>query len=160
MKLITLVCFSIVFSVNSLSQKGKNLPRFNRKKIHFGFALGGVSSDFQLSYDLKNNPDSIININYSKKPGLSIGVISSYNLTRNFSLRTVFPTFVFHERMFSYQYLKNNELITKENNLNSTTLNFQLLGKLKSNRINNFLAYGLFGFEYSIDLSDSRKYFY
>jgi hypothetical protein len=53
--------------------------------------------------------------------------------------------------------LEYGELLTKQSDLNAVTLNLHVLGKLKSNRINNFLTFSLFGFEYSNDLATQQN---
>jgi hypothetical protein len=133
---------------------GKNYAQFDRKKFHFGFALGINTADFHYRYNLENSvADSIVNINIKKQGGFNLGVISSWNVNENLHIRTIFPSIKFQERLFIYQYLKDGVLKTKETRLESTTFDFQLILKLRTKRIGNFAAYGLTGLEYSNDLA-------
>ncbi|MFK8045510.1 MAG: porin family protein [Crocinitomicaceae bacterium] len=137
----------------SFSQPGKNIPQFDRRKFHFGFSLGGNTADFRYRFSpgVYNN-DSIVNVNISKVPGFNFGIVSSWDISEVFHLRFL-PSLSFQERQFSYGVLLNNNVSTVETRLESTFLDFPLLLKLRTKRINNFAAYGLAGAQYSLDLA-------
>jgi hypothetical protein len=91
-----------------------------------------------------------------KTPGFNLGIISSWNINKNIHLRFV-PSLCFQERIFTYNYIDKGELETKISRLESTTLDFPLMLKLRTNRINNFAAYFLTGAQYSLDLASQAK---
>lgn len=152
--LVLLVCF---FALNNFAQRGgQNYPMFDRKKVHFGFALGVNTSDFR--YTLRTDSllsDSLTGITIKKQPGFNLGIISSWNIHETFSMRFV-PSLSFQERLFQYSYIQKGEQKIKENRLESTTLDFPILFKLRTKRLSNFAAYAITGFQYTLDLASQH----
>ncbi len=138
----------------SFSQIGKNYPGFDHKKIHFGFALGTNTADFhyRIGLDSTNNMDSITGITIRKQPGFNLGIISSWDIHETFHIRFI-PSLSFQERIFTYTYAFKGEQQIRENRLESTTLDFPILFKLRTKRITNFAAYAITGMQYSLDLA-------
>jgi hypothetical protein len=137
---------------------GRNYPSFDRKHFHFGFALGFNSSTFRYQVDIDSaTTDSITNINIQKQPGFNLGMIGSWDIHETVHLRFV-PSISFQERLFTYTYYnpKNKELEMEENRLESVYLDFPLMLKLRTKRINNFAAFGLGGMQYSLDLASQK----
>jgi hypothetical protein len=152
---ISILC--LLFVQLSLAQRyGKNYPSFDRKHLHFGFALGANTSDFR--YELNSSTaikDSITNIVIRKQPGFNLGIISSWDIHETVHIRFI-PSLSFQERLFTYQYWEKGEVSTLENRLESTYLDFPLLLKLRTKRINNFAAFALGGMQYSLDLASQE----
>lgn len=148
----------LICSVGFGQRFGKNYPQFDRKKFHFGFALGFNTSDFRYTVNLDSSvTDSITNIEIRRQPGFNLGIISSWDIHETVHLRFV-PSISFQERLFTYQYydLDKKEYLTRDNRLESTYLDFPLMLKLRTKRINNFAAYALGGFQYSLDLASQK----
>lgn len=148
----------LVSSIGYGQKFGKNYPSFDRKKVHFGFALGFNTSDFRYSLNLDSAvTDSITNINIKKQPGFNLGIISSWDIHETVHIRFV-PSLSFQERLFTYQFYdtKKGELATVNNRLESTYLDFPIMLKLRTKRINNFAAYALGGMQYSLDLASQK----
>ena len=138
------------------AQQGKNYPAFDRKRVHFGFALGVNTADFRYKFSTDSTSlDSITGITIRKQPGFNLGIISSLNIHETLSLRFV-PSLCFQERLFQYTYLKKGVPTVRENRLESTTLDFPLMLKLRTKRIGNFAAYAITGFQYSLDLASQK----
>jgi len=147
----------VVFCHRSLYGQEGNYPTFDRKKWHFGFALGVNTSEF--SYRLKVNSvneDSIVNISIRKQPGFNLGIIGSFNPHPVFRIRFV-PSLSFQERLFEYNYIRNGEVTLRQNRLESTNLDFPLLIQFRTKRIVNFAAYGITGAQYSLDLASQEN---
>jgi len=154
------IIFSLLFcliAVSGIAQnKGKNYPAFDYKKLHFGFALGVNTADFKYTIGQdSNSPDSITGISIRKQPGFNLGIISSWNIHETFSLRFV-PSLSFQERLFEYTYVNKEELDVKSTRIESTTLDFPLMLKLRTKRLTNFAAYGIAGLQYSLDLASQK----
>lgn len=150
--LLLLVTF---IATNASAQRfGKNYPNFEHKKFHFGTALGGTSTTY--NYELKTNFgefDSVYQVSINSGPGFAIHLpLISWNIHSTFHLRTI-PSLTFHDTEFLYSYWKKGERRTKSTRTQPTLLNFPLLLKLNTKRINNFSAYALGGFAYSYDLA-------
>jgi len=166
MKKFQLILILLLFTVSSNAQVGKNYPTFDHKKFHFGFALGINTADFNYKYKLDSaNIDSIVSLDVKKQGGFNLGIVSSWDINPLIHLRFV-PSLSFQERVFTYTYKNpdyykdtetNEKYINRESRLGSTTLDFPLMLKLRTKRINNFAAYFLTGMQYSIDLATQAK---
>jgi hypothetical protein len=145
----------MLFSSGVLAQRyGKNYPDFERKKFHFGTALGGTSTRYV--YELKPNFgqfDSVISVNINSGPGFAIHLpLISYNPHPTFHFRLI-PSLTFHESSFEYTYWKKGKRTLRTTRTQPTLLNFPLLMKINTKRINNFSAYAITGMSYSYDLA-------
>ncbi len=159
-KHILLAEFTILFLLivsPASAQKGQNFKNFDRRKFHFGFSIGGNMSGFRYTFNPNvYNNDTIVNIGIKDVPGLSFAGIASWDITEMIHLRANFPSFSFQERDFVYTYLEKGTLKTESYRLESTNLDFPVMLKLRSKRINNFAAYALVGAYYGIDLASQR----
>ena len=101
--------------------------------------------------------DSITNINIRKQPGFNLGMIGSWDIHETVHLRFI-PSISFQERLFTYTYYnpKKKELQSEENRLESVYLDFPLMLKLRTKRINNFAAFAIGGGQYSLDLASQK----
>lgn len=143
----------LAFATVSSAQTGNNYPQFDYKKIHFGFALGANTSDFHYAINPDStSKDSITGITIRKQPGFNLGIVSSWDIHETFHIRFI-PSLAFQERLFSYTYLFKGEQKLRETRIESTTLDFPLLIKLRTKRIGNFAAYAITGMQYSLDLA-------
>jgi hypothetical protein len=156
MKLHQIILFFVLFALTSAfgQRYGKNYPDFERRRFHFGTALGVNTTNYR--YQLKEDfmqYDSVININMNSGPGFAIHLpLVSWNLHPSVHLRTI-PSLTFHETQFEYIYIKNGQREVRSTRSQPTLINFPLLLKLNTKRINNFAAYALTGFSYSFDLA-------
>ncbi|MGY6561118.1 MAG: type IX secretion/gliding motility protein PorT/SprT [Luteibaculaceae bacterium] len=169
MQKITLFFVSALFAAafllpNALlAQRGgsatvmENLRDFDYKKYHFGFALGFNSSSHWI--DKKQGTffsDSLLGINPRRRPGLNIGLVSQLKITNGVSLRFT-PTLSFQEREIEYRFLDNQNRTTFFNKtVESTMVEFPLLVKLRTKRINNFASYVIAGPRVAIDMSSTE----
>jgi hypothetical protein len=166
MKKLLIIYFISICSFFAHSQVGKNYPTFDYKKFHFGFALGINTADFNYKYVLDStNRDSIVNIDIKKQPGFNLGIVSSWDISPMIHLRFI-PSLSFQERIFTYTYKnpeyyidteKNDKYLSRESRLESTTLDFPIMLKLRSKRVGNFAGYFLTGLQYSLDLATQAK---
>lgn len=159
-----------------------NLTTFDDKRLHFGFSLGLNAFDLGFEHyatigdgpfskippaDRENDyvsdeitdNESVVRADIPKLvPGFSVAIITSLRLNQYFNLRFL-PGMSFGERRLVY-----NVTIHDENSGNfidgdeyysikTTFLDFPLLVKYKSNRINNQKPYLLAGGSYRIDIS-------
>lgn len=157
-------------------RKVMNLPKYDNADYHFGFTLGlnqmlftvkPASDNNTRVYSQLQNPglnvDSsmLLAVNGSPTFGFNIGIVGDKRLGRYFNLRFV-PALSFGERYINYSILGyedgETKLIDIEKNIGSVFIDFPLLFKYKSKRLNNMLAYLTAGGQYSIDIaSNARK---
>ncbi|MBL0044963.1 MAG: PorT family protein [Flavobacteriales bacterium] len=135
----------------------QNLQNFDLRPLHFGFLLGYNTSDFFLK--LKPNApftDSIQVVDHIRQPGFNLGIVTSFNMTPNLSLRFI-PTLSFQDRVLSYRFKKSDgKTITFDKPVESTWLEFPVLLKMRSDRINNFAVYVIAGGKFSIDMASQK----
>lgn len=104
-----------------------NYTQFDRKKFHFGFALGFNAADYRFTINPDSlAQDSIVNMVIRRQPGFNLGIISSFNLNQVIHFRFV-PSLAFQERLFIYEQMNMGARQTVQNRIEATTLDFPLL---------------------------------
>jgi hypothetical protein len=131
----------------------KNQEKYDKQWIHFGFLLGTNKTNFKVYRDqnlLQN--DSVLFLSAEGQSGFDLGIISNLRVAENFDLRFT-PMLAFSQRNMNYHMtLKVAGSTTVSKKIESTFIQFPLLLKFKSNRINNYRFYVLGGAKYMIDL--------
>ncbi len=138
----------------SQKQRVKNNSVYDMKPIHFGFTVGLNTLDFAL-YPSKSafHSDTIPNSTILH-PGFNINVVSSLRLNKYMNLRFL-PGISFGQR--TIHYYKQDTVFTNQK-IESSFLEFPLLIKYKSKRVNNFRPYVIAGFNYRLDLAAKKDY--
>ncbi len=163
------------FSVQGQSQKVLNLPAYNQQNYHFGFILAVNQMLFTVKpianlqnhkFTTDESPDIyadslfVYEITSSPTPGFSIGILANLLIGRYGDLRFV-PSLSFGERILNYSILtyKNDSsfMVNTQKSVTSTYVEFPLIFKYRSKRLNNIGAYVLGGLQYSIDLASRKK---
>ena len=154
--LIIFLCFSL-FSYGQRHKKPQNLPRYDFKKIHFGFTLGINSLNFNLAKndDFLNN-DSLLTLLASDQKGFNLGIVSNLRLGKYTDLRFI-PTLVFGERILNYRFSNQSNLSLTDKRIESTLIDFPVSLKYKSARYNNFRTYVMCGVKYSLDIASQSE---
>jgi len=155
----------------------KNLTTFDDKRIHFGFTLGINTTDFGFThYNLvTDNPRFLLSNNgidapyianktkvradiSTLTPGFTVGIVTNLRLTESFDLRFL-PGMSFGERKLVYNIPILDITAASINqsfySIKSTFLDFPLLLKYKSRKMNNQRPYLIAGGAYRIDISKS-----
>jgi hypothetical protein len=155
-----LLTLSLAQVGNVNAQKGikvENLPNFDLHRLHFGFLLGYNTSDFTVK--LKPQApfqDSLLVLQHLKQPGFNLGIVASFNLNPFLSLRFL-PSLSFQERILQYQFLEpDGSSAYFQKPVESTYLEFPLLMKYRSARINNFAVYLIGGGKLAIDMASQK----
>jgi hypothetical protein len=147
-----------LFSNAQLDDEPRNLPRYDKRRIHFGFTLGINSSDFVIDRvgDLKIR-DTIYSVESESVSGLNLGILSDLRIGDNFDIRFI-PTLSFGQRNLNYHFIYNDSVESfTQKNIESTYLEFPLIFKFKSQRRNNYRVYVLAGAKYAIDMVSQAK---
>jgi hypothetical protein len=131
----------------------KNQEKYDKQWIHFGFLLGTNKTNFKVSRaeNLLQN-DSVLFLSADGQTGFDLGIISNLRIAENFDLRFT-PMLAFSQRNMNYNMtlkVAGSDVVTKK--IESTFIQFPLLVKFKSNRVNNYRFYVLGGAKYMIDL--------
>ena len=138
-------------------QRVKNLPKFDRRPIHFGFTIGYNSADFILTKKPEYSfTDSLLFINHKSQPGFDLGIVSDLHLNDNLNLRFL-PNISFQDRALDYGFLlPDEEVDIIEKRVESTFLDFPLNLKYRTHRVNNFAAYVIAGGQMSVDMASQE----
>jgi hypothetical protein len=140
------------------AQQGrKNLAAFDTKKYHFGFAISGNRSDFNLAltpdYSFSDSLQSIIN---QPQAGFDLGLVASWDATNNLHVRFI-PGLSFQDRSLEYRFQEDGGTDLKVRRTESVYLNFPLLLKLRTDRVGNYAAYALVGAKFSKDMQSQEE---
>lgn len=151
----------IPFSIRAQKEKVNNLRNFDNKPYHFGFILAYNSANFYMDlYDVFPTSDSLMNVTCEKQPGFDLGPLASLNISKNISLRFI-PAISFQDRKLLYDYYKykngklQHDYVTRR--VESTFINLPLNLKLRTDRVNNFAAYAVCGYQFSIDMQSQKN---
>ena len=137
--------------------KTQNLQNFDLHYFHFGFLLSYNTSDFFMTQKTSSLfTDSVLVIDHVPQPGFNLGIVTSLNMTPNLSLRFI-PTLSFQARNLEYYFRKaDGKTSFYKKPIESTYLEFPLLLKYRSDRINNFAVYVIAGGKFSIDMASQK----
>jgi hypothetical protein len=157
---ITIVLLLCILNLNAFPQgrvRLENLPRYDRKRMHFGFNLGINRMDFSIKpVEKLQTFDSLLEIHSKFDYGFNIGIVSNLRLLEHWDLRFI-PALSFGDRSLIYKYLKyDTTIVTVTKKVESTFIDLPLLLKYKSARIINSRAYVITGFKYSIDMASQK----
>jgi hypothetical protein len=151
--LIFLLITASFETVNAQRIIVKNQEKYDKQWIHFGFLLGTNKTNFKVSRaeNLLQN-DSVLFLSADGQTGFDLGIISNLRIAENFDLRFT-PMLAFSQRNMNYNMtlkVAGTDVVTKK--IESTFIQFPLLVKFKSNRVNNYRFYVLGGAKYMVDL--------
>ena len=159
-KKMGLVIFFAAFVFAGWAQKTvqlNNLGKFDNRYYHFGFLLSYNQSSFFIDRSLNTSfGDSLLGIENVPQAGFNLALMASLNFTKNINLRFV-PGLSFQDRGLNYRFLKPDGTIDASiKRTESVWLEFPLLIKWRTNRVNNFAAYALTGGKYSLDMQSQK----
>lgn len=131
----------------------KNLEKYDKQLIHFGFLLGINNTNFKVvKADDFYKGDSVLVLEPNGQSGFNLGIVTDLRLSDNLNLRFI-PELSFSQRDIKYQLIYPNkttpEVIKK---VESTFVNIPLQLKFKSKRVGNYRFYVIGGMRYAIDL--------
>jgi hypothetical protein len=137
-------------------EKLKHDPAYDKKTLHFGFTLGLNTMDFTVVHNEAHyNHDSLFAEVDKLRPGFNINIVSNLKLNEMFDLRFL-PGVSFGQRNLLFH--KQRKLYNDNHSLESSFIEFPLVVKYKSKRVNNFRPYLLGGADYRIDLAARKEY--
>jgi len=154
-----LLALATSLPLNAQKRKVLNLPNYDKQTIHFGFLLGVNSFTFTPTpIEDMRLLDSLLIVEPQSALGFGIGIVSNLHLGDNFDLRFL-PTLSFGERLLNYSIglPSQDSMFVRPKRVESTLLEFPLLLKFKSARLNNGRAYIIGGIKPVIDLASQDK---
>jgi hypothetical protein len=156
--ILFLFVVSLADAQRRTKEKVQNLKTFDLNRYHFGFVLSVNSSNLAVKLkDQTNFNDSLISIQAVSQPGFNLGMLASLDLSPNWHIRFI-PTLSFEERMLDFTFLESDgEVGTLTKNVSSTYIEFPLLSKYRTDRINNVALYLLAGGSFSLDVATQEE---
>jgi len=153
--LLFIICISSTLKPNA---QQLNLPGFDEQLWHFGFALSYNNSDFYLKQSyLPSSSDSLQSLYVNSAPGFTLGVVSSVNFTPNFKLRFAIPSLSFQERTLEYTFVDLPDTsVFWTKSIRPVYLDFPILIKCRTNRIDNWAVYAITGLRFGIDMASDK----
>lgn len=164
MRRLPLLIFLLLISLQAFSQKemAKNLPAFDLKRLHFGFTIGINTMDVAL--DRNYAATDFVYADLTRlQPGFQVTVVSDLRLSQNWNLRFL-PGISFGAREISYYDFDANTGTPPTTSeaihtvpLSAGFLEFPLLFKYRSQRVNNYRPYLVAGLNYRYDMIAKKK---
>ncbi len=154
-----LLIFLLISSYGfSQRQKPENYKRFDEKLLHFGFMLGGNTSDFTMLRELNAYEQfGVTSLTNQSAPGGQLGIVMTMKLGTPVVRLRFIPTLSFQERILNYTFMPNDTTeIFNEERISSTNLDFPLMFQFRTLRVNNFASYFLVGGQYTLDLQSQQ----
>lgn len=146
----------LLISFGSHAQKYKwareNNPRYDQRKISYGFMIGLHTSGYQVNYAnqfVTQSFDTVHSVMAPFSPGFSLGFLVNLRLYDELDLRMM-PKAGFYDHKLIYQYT-NGEY--QEQLIETTLMEFPLLLKYKSTRRGNVRMYMIGGVTPAFELS-------
>lgn len=156
---LLIACFACAMPVQAQQQRGpQNRMEYYGDPIHFGFFLGINRSNFVVTpvNDLAGAAgDSLKTILSTPHFGFNLGIVSEMRLMEYATLRFT-PDIAFGSRSIEYHF-EGQDTFDVVKNIESTWLNFPVLLKIRSKRLNNLAAYMIGGLKYTIDLASQKQ---
>jgi len=149
----------MAMQVNGQVKRVQNDPGYDYKWIHFGFMVGLNTMDFGFKRPALIE-DSILFADVSKpNPGFQVSIVSDLRLGDRLSLRFL-PGITFGSR--SFYFFERGTVITdsliSRQTVESNFLDFPLLLKYKSRRVNNYRPYLIAGVNMRYDMAARKDY--
>jgi len=138
-------------------EKPRNDPGYDYKLLHFGFTVGLNTMDLGIR---KNLDDGLFADVTRIEPGFQVTIVSDLRLTDNLNLRFL-PGISFGQRNIAYYHvdslLRAAEFL-REIRVESSFLEFPLLLKYRSKRLNNYRPYLIGGVNFRYDMAARKEY--
>ncbi len=136
--------------------KPRNLPAFDYKRLHWGFTVGLNSMD----YSIKRNP-AAADFRYAdvigfQPAGFQVNIVSDLRLSDFWNLRFL-PGINLGSREMVFFFPGTFE-VDKKTTLGSSFLDFPVIFKYRSVRVNNYRPYVIGGLSYRLDMSARNQF--
>lgn len=158
---VSILLIALASTVFAQRQVPLNLPKYDYKKLRFGYSLGYSTLDFTIRNSgsfLTPEFDTVFSIENQRLPGFHLAIISELHLVNYLDLRFL-PGLTFGSRDLKYLiYDKRDQKYNVHTmQIESTFLDFPLLLKYSSKRLNNYRVYLLGGGSFRYDLAAQKE---
>jgi hypothetical protein len=146
------------FPIKYKEKKMINLPKYDRKMFHFGFALGMNYTDIavKLKEDIKSL-DSVFVVEPKGAVGFNLNIVSDMRLGEHFNMRFL-PGISFVGRSMEYTLREQDTIsVVYDKVVNSVYMELPLYFKFRSRRINNWRVYIIGGGKFLYDMATKEE---
>lgn len=153
---LSVLLFTFIFSgILAQTEKVKNLPYIDQRRVHFGFVLGMHTQDLAFSHTGKIQPNG--DSWYAEIPefsiGFSVGLVSDLAFTESLNLRFT-PSMYFGNKNVVLREASKGTRISQDIKSNYIMLPVHL--RYSARRVNNYRPYITTGFNPMIDISKRK----
>ena len=150
--LVFLVLFPIILSAQV--KRPQNLPGYDNKNLHWGFTVGFSTWDYQITRTpgvdlLADVADPALSF------GLQVTIVSDLRLNDFMTLRFL-PGLALGQTDIAF-YGKSSQLVDRSQKFELAALQFPLILKVRSKRLNNFRPYLIGGVNYIYDMTGAKR---
>jgi hypothetical protein len=156
---IILLLIPVALPLMGQVKRVQNDPGYDYKWIHFGFMVGLNTMDFGFQRPALGTGELLFADVSKPNPGFQVSIVSDLRLGDRLSLRFL-PGITFGSRsVFFYEKSADtaSTLISKQT-VESNFLDFPLLLKYKSRRVNNYRPYLIGGVNTRYDMAARKDY--
>ncbi len=155
---LLMVVFLNSYQAEAQYKKLQNQPKYDRKKLHFGFTLGINYMDFHIrTKDLVDYPE-VFRVYSTVNSGFNIGIVSDLAFNENLNFRFI-PAFATTNRVLNFEIEDSltgrRAFVIRE--IESAFIELPVEFKFKSDRINNYRFYLIGGVKYALDLASNEN---
>lgn len=158
------VIFLISLPLFGQNEMPQNLPAFDYKRLHFGFTVGLNTMDVALKRNYSPEHGNFVYADVSTlQPGFQVTVVSDLRLSADLNLRFL-PGISFGQRDLNYfsDPRVDGDAPTHKDPLHVASigagfLEFPLLLKYRSRRVNNYRPYIVGGINYRYDMVAKKR---
>lgn len=155
---LLMVVFLNSYQAEAQYKKLRNQPKYDRKKLHFGFTLGINYMDFHIrTKDLVDYPE-VFRVYSTVNSGFNIGIVSDLAFNENLNFRFI-PAFATTNRVLNFEIEDSltgrRAFVIRE--IESAFIELPVEFKFKSDRINNYRFYLIGGVKYALDLASNEN---
>jgi hypothetical protein len=159
MQRVTAILLILLLSgsvLHAQEKRPRNLPAFDYKKLHWGFTVGLNSMDYSIRRNTAAPGYLHADVVGFQPAGFQVNIVSDLRLSDYWNLRFL-PGINLGSRQFVY-YDPDTWKEQRKMTLGSSFLDFPLLLKYRSERVNNYRPYVVGGMSYRIDMSARGDY--
>ena len=141
-------------STLAFSQKYGKHP-FDMKKFNLGFIMGFNHNSYNLKEQIEVEENGILlrQIKVNPRPGISFGMISSYNVSDFLSLRFV-PAISLEQRDFDFNFAGDSVVVRR---IDAAYFNLPILAQWKTTYWRRTRVYVLTGAQLGFNLNSNKK---
>lgn len=154
--------FLVLIQSPAIGQNYLNGHPFDLKKFNLGFLIGLNYNRYnvkeQINVTDQRDPRILKQIELVPQAGLTLGMITNFNIAKAFSLRFI-PAISLEQRNFNYYFegATENSPIVEERKIEASYLNLPLLLQYKSRYRNAMRLYILTGPQLGFNLASNKK---